>query len=207
MDAREQLRRWHEGQRAALARALAALEDGAGARPGDTFIREETIKTERFEGKVPITYFHVPPEHRRHRGETLLYVLPPAPEKKRHGGRKTIPVPPEVAAQDAPVRRETRRVERFYSLVDDRRLGTIESPATIDYCNPDGTVLTQAEADRFQDAIGVRPARRTAPPRWAPPVQRPFQLDDRSTRACRQLSRMTEAARWIAARKVRAVLS
>ncbi len=130
---------------------------------------------------MQITYFHVPPEHRRHRGETLLYVLPPAPEKKRHGGRKTIPVPPEVAAQDAPVRRETRRVERFYSLVDDRPLGEIKTPPHIDFWRPDGTEMPKAEADRFQDEIGARPPRQ-APPRWQPKVQTSFQLDGINTR-------------------------
>jgi len=148
----------------------------AAARPGDTIIREETIKTDRFEGKVPITYFHVPTEHRQRRGDTLLYLLPPPPEEKRHGGRKKIAVPAEVAAQDAPVRRETRRVEQFFSLADNRPLGEIKTPPHIDFWQADGTELTKAEADLFQDEIGARPPRQ-APPRWQPKVQTSFQLD------------------------------
>lgn len=153
----------------------------AAARPDDTIVREETIKTDRFEGQVPISYFHVPAEHRQRRGDTLLYLLPPPPEQKRHGGRKKIAVPPEVAGQDAPVRRETRRVEQFFSLADNRPLGEIKSPPHLDYWQADGTELTKAEADLFQDEIGARPPRQ-APPRWQPKVQTSFQLDGINTR-------------------------
>ena len=86
-----------------------------------------------------------------------------------------------IRDRDAPVRRETRRVERFYSLTDNRPLGVIESPPHIDFWQADGTELTKAEADLFQDEIGARPPRQ-APPRWQPKVQTSFQLDCINTR-------------------------
>ncbi len=110
---------------ATLSRATQKI---AAAHPEATFVREEQIETKTFRGKVDIHHFHVPEERRRRRGDIILDLLPPATEKKKHGGRRTITVPPQVAEQEAPVRRETRHVERFISLATDQPLAERTSP-------------------------------------------------------------------------------
>ncbi len=148
-----------------IGRAVKAI---GAARPEDIFTRAEPLETDRFKGTVDISYIHVPPERRRDDADIALYVLPPA-TKKRHGGDHRIAVPREVAAQDAPVRRETRRVERFFSLVTDAQLGVIEGKPFIDFCAADGTPMTAAEAEAFQVAIGAQPP---PPPRYRPTQSR-----------------------------------
>ncbi|MDP9373835.1 MAG: PriCT-2 domain-containing protein, partial [Chloroflexota bacterium] len=148
-----------------IGRAVKAI---GAARPEDIFTRAEPLETDRFKGTVDISYIHVPPERRRDDADIALYVLPPA-TKKRHGGDRRIAVPPEVARQDAPVRRETRRVERFFSLATDAQLGVIEGKPFIDFCAADGTPMTAAEAEAFQVESGAQPP---PPPRYRPAQSR-----------------------------------
>lgn len=147
------------------------------ARPDLVFFKPERIETKTFRGNVPIPYYHVPEADSQSRGAILLHLLPPPAEKKRHGGRRTIPVPPEVSQQDAPVRRETRETQKFYSLVDDRLLGVLTSTTSKDYWTSDGTALTQAEAEAYQVQLGAQPP---PPPRYQPPEQQAFRLADSS---------------------------
>lgn len=141
-----------------------AVKTIAAARPDDIITRTETIETARFKGPVDISYIHIPPEHRQRPADITLHLLPP-PTKKLHGGDHRITVPPEVSAQDAPVRRETRRVERFFSLLTDAQLGIIEGKPFTDFCTAAGTPMTAAEAEAYRVGIGAQPA---PPPRYRP---------------------------------------
>ncbi|MDP9371683.1 MAG: hypothetical protein M3Q65_04350, partial [Chloroflexota bacterium] len=157
---------------------------GTGGRAVDTILkqdritshtRREPIETPTFKGTTDVDYVYIPPEHRHSPAAIMLYLLPPQPERKRHGGdRKTISVPPAVAAQADPVRRETRRVEKFISLATDEPIAERTSTPVVDFWTNTGEALTRTEADAFRVNVGAEPA---PPPRWAPPAPKPFHLE------------------------------
>ena len=100
--------------------------------------------------------FACPVEERVSVARLGLGLLGRANPQKRHQGRKPArEMPPAVAEQDAPVRREHRTVETFYSLRDDSKLATQTTIGTADYWTPEGEQITQDEARAWQVAHGV----------------------------------------------------
>ena len=84
-------------------------------------------------------------------------MLPPAGEKK-HGGRRTIKVPDEVAAQDHPVRREREHVSRWYDALTNQKLATEVEFLGKDYWTAQGEQLLPEEVTRQRVARGYEPA-------------------------------------------------
>lgn len=141
----------------------------------DAFTREEQIETPKFKGKVAIAYLFLPPAVRGQRGKAVLGILPTCAGAKDHGGRRTIPVPPEVAAQAHPVRRERELVTRWYSALSDAKIAT-ETPTRLgtDYWTAGGAQLLPEEVERQRVAAGYQPPRPPAYRPPAPPTQTPL---------------------------------
>ncbi len=118
-------------------------------------------------------YFACPVEERGSVVRLGLGLLNRATPQQRHAGRKPPKVlPPAVAAQTAPVRREQQHIDRFYSLRDETQLATVTTTGVTDYWTPDGEQLTQEAARAWQVAHGVRAATvETQQHYHAPPVR------------------------------------
>jgi len=142
----------------------------------DAFTRTEHIETPTYKGDVPIAYIHIPPALHGRRGAAVLAVLPEVTAKK-HGGRRTIDVPPEVAAQPHPVKRERELVTRWYDALSNAKIVT-ESPTLLgaDYWTAQGEQRTAAEIEALRVQAGYQPA----PPKpWQPTArhdQRPLRI-------------------------------
>ena len=124
----------------------------------DAFTRTERIETPTYKGDVPIAYIHIPPDLRERRGAAVLAILP-TPTTKKHGGRRTIEVPAEVAAQPNPVKRERELVTRWYDALSDEKIVT-EAPARFgtDYWTARGEQRTREEIDAERVHTGYQPA-------------------------------------------------
>ncbi len=124
----------------------------------DFTTRTEAIETPTFKGRVAIPYIHIPPELRDRRGAAVLSILP-TPTAKKHGGRRTIAIPPEVAAQPHPVKRERELVTRWYDALSNAKLVT-ERPAPLgtDYWTAQGEQRTAAEIEALRVQSGYQPA-------------------------------------------------
>jgi len=104
-------------------------------------------------------YYACPVEERTSVARLGLGLLARAKPQGRHAGRKPPKVmPPAVAAQTAPVRREQQHIERFYSLRDETKLATVTTTGVTDYWTPDGEQITREAACAWQVAHGVRAA-------------------------------------------------
>lgn len=137
------------------------------------FAREETIETPTFKGKVEIPYIHIPLEFRSQRGKAVLGILPTCTGEKKHGGRRTIPVPPEVAAQADPVRRKREHVTRWYSALTDKPLAAQTEHLGTDYWTAQGEQLLPEEVERQRVDLGHEPPR---VPTYRPTVQPPLRI-------------------------------
>ena len=131
----------------------------------EAFTRDEQIETPQFKGKVPVAYVHIAPEQRGQRGKAVLGILPTCAVEKKHGGRRTIPVPEAVAAQDNPVRRKREHVTRWIDALTDRPLTTQTEHLGTDYWTAQGEQLLPEEVERRRVAAGYEPPR---VPTWRP---------------------------------------
>jgi len=140
----------------------------------DAFTRPERIETPEFKGEVEIPYIHIPPAQRGRCGTAVLGILPPCDGPKKHGGRRTIDVPPEVAAQPNPVKREREIVTRWYDALSNEKLVT-ERPAPLatDYWTAAGEQRTREEIDTLRVRAGYQPA---PTPAYRPIVQAPLRI-------------------------------
>ncbi len=142
--------------RGAIATAAERLARGT---PRDVI--EATYNRDGRDVKTNHHYFACPVEERASVARLGLGLLARAAPQQRHQGRKPPKVmPPAVAAQDAPVRREQIHVEKFFSLRDDTPQATpLAIQTTIvdaDYWTAAGEQLTQEAARDWQVAHGVR---------------------------------------------------
>jgi hypothetical protein len=138
----------------------------------DAFTREEQIETATFKGQVPIAHIHIPPELRGRRAAAVRAILP-EPAAKKHGGRRTIPVPREVANQPHPVRRKREAVTRWFDALSDKQLAVEVATVGIDFWTPKGESLAPEEVERQRVASGRQPA---PVPSYLPTVQEPLRL-------------------------------
>ncbi len=138
----------------------------------DAFTRTEHIETPTYKGDSTIAYVHIPPELRDRPAAAVLSILP-TPTEKKHGGRRTIAVPAEVAAQPHPVKRERELVTRWYDALSDEKIVT-EAPARLgtDYWTAAGEQRTREEVE----AIRVRAGYRPAPAKPWQPTQPPLRI-------------------------------
>ncbi len=138
----------------------------------DAFTRTERIETPTYKGDVPIAYIYVSPGLRERRGAAVLSILP-TPTEKKHGGRRTIAVPAEVAAQPHPVKRERELVTRWYDALSDEKLVT-EAPARLgtDYWTAQGEQRTREEVEALRVQAGYQPA----PAKPWQPTQPPLRI-------------------------------
>jgi len=140
----------------------------------DAFTRTERIETPEFKGEVEIAYIHIPPALRGQGGKAVLGILPPCDGPKKHGGRRTIDVPPEVAAQPNPVKRERELVTRWYDALSNEKLVTERPvPLATDYWTAAGEQRTREEIDTLRTRAGYQPA---PTPAYRPTVQAPLRL-------------------------------
>jgi cell division protein FtsB len=168
-----------------LARGFKSIQEAGKL---DAFTRTEHIETPTYKGPVPIAYIHIPTALHGRRGAAVLAVLPEATAKK-HGGRRTIEVPAEVAAQPHPVKRQRELVTRWYDALSDEKIVT-EAPTLLgsDYWTAQGEQRTTAEIEALRVRAGYQPA--PAKP-WQPtqaplrihPDPEPFQDETVSPRA------------------------
>ena len=147
---------------AALPREPVAFGDGQAFA---AFARPEHIETPAVKREVDIAYLHIPESLRNQRGQAVLGILPTCAEPKKHGGRRTIPVPPEVAAQENPVRRKREHVSRWFDALTDRPLTTQTEHLGTDYWTTQGEQLLPDEVERRRVAAGYEPPR---VPTWRP---------------------------------------
>ncbi len=140
----------------------------------DAFTRTERIETPEFKGDVEIAYIHIPPALRGRCGKAVLGILPTCDGPKKHGGRRTIDVPPEVAAQPHPVKRERELVTRWYDAITDENIVT-EKPEALgrDYWTAQGEQRTAAEIEALRTQAGYQPA---PTPAYRPIVQAPLRM-------------------------------
>lgn len=151
------------------ARGFKAIQEAGKV---DAFTRTERIETPTYKGDVPIAYIHIPPDLRERRGAAVLSILP-TPTEKKHGGRRTIAVPAEVAAQPHPVKRERELVTRWYDALSDEKLVT-EAPAPLgtDYWTAQGEQRTREEVEALRVQAGYQPA----PAKPWQPTQPPLRI-------------------------------
>jgi hypothetical protein len=155
----------------------------------DAFTRTERVETATYKGNVPIAYIHIPPALHGRRGAAVLAVLPEVTEKK-HGGRRTIDVPPEVAAQPNPVKRERELVTRWYDALNNAKIVTDkpESLGTDYWTAQEGQRSAQweqrtaAEIEALRVGAGYQPAptkpwQPTQPALQIHPDPEPFHLE------------------------------
>lgn len=145
-----------------VARAIGASDDTATARTKELAAARDANGAPLLVKKlVNVRDPDDPTKTQRHQYMTIADPTPPAflrrvaaydpqkPEEARHGGRRTIPVPPEVAAQHDPVRRVTTERQDFFSVTDMRPLGSIAGEVITDFWTSTGTALTQEEVQAF----------------------------------------------------------
>jgi hypothetical protein len=135
------------------------------------FARSERIETPTFKGEVDIPYIFIPEALRGQRGKAVLGILPTCAGEKRHGGRRTIPVPPEVAAQSDPVRRKREHVTRWYAALTDQPLATQTAHLGTDYWTAQGEALTFEQITQQRVAQGYEPPRVPAYRPTQPPLR------------------------------------
>lgn len=142
-----------------LARGFARLK-AAGTL--EAFTRDELIPTPQGDKLRPIAYIYKPPELRGQRGKGVLALLPAAGEKQ-HGGRRTIPVPPAVAAQEHPVRRKRTYRTEWSDALTDEPITTQTTLLGTDYWTNQGGQLLPDEIRQQRVALGYEPPRAPAP--------------------------------------------
>ena len=135
------------------------------------FARSERIETPTFKGDVDIPYIFIPEALRGQRGKAVLGILPTCAGPKRHGGRRTIPVPPEVAAQPDPVRRKREHVTRWYAALTDQPLATQTEHLGTDYWTAQGEALGFDQITQQRVALGHEPPRAPAYRPTQPPLR------------------------------------
>ena len=143
------------------------------------FARAEHVETATFKGTVDIPYVFIPEELRGQRGKAVLAILSAHAVEKRHGGHRTIPVPPEVAQQEHPVRRKREHVSRWYDALTDAPLATQTEHLGTDFWTNQGEHLSFEEIARQRVALGYEPPRAPAYRPTQPPLRvvraEPFQ--------------------------------
>jgi len=150
------------------ARGFKAIQEAGKV---DAFTRTERIETPTYKGDVPIAYIHIPPDLRERRGAAVLSILPETTAKK-HGGRRTIAVPAEVAAQDHPVRREREYVSRWYDALNETKLAVQTDRLGSDFWTAQGEQRTAAEIAALRVQAGYQPA----PAKPWQPTQPPLRI-------------------------------
>ncbi len=158
------------------------------------FARSERIETPTFKGEVDIPYIFIPEALRGQRGKAVLGILPTCAEPKQHGGRRTIPVPPEVAAQSDPVRRKREHVTRWYAALTDQPLATQTEHLGTDYWTAQGEALTFEQITQQRVAEGYEPPRVPA----YRPTQPPLRLHRAEPRQLAEVSHSMAEPRQLA---------
>ena len=152
--ARLKLERAAEGKPINRSAITTAAERLAAGTP--RAVIEVPIERNGREVKTNLQYFACPVEERASVARLGMGLLARTTLQQRHQGRKPPKImPPAVVAQDAPVRREQRHIEAFYSLRDDTKLATQTTIGAIDYWTPSGEQLTQEAARDWQRAHGA----------------------------------------------------
>jgi hypothetical protein len=144
-----------------LSRGFARLREAGTI---DAFTRTEKFTLPN--GKVKeheIAYIHKPPELRGKRGRAVLSILPSVGEKK-HGGRRTIAVPAEVAAQPHPVKRTREYVTRWHDALTDKPITAQTEYLGKDFWTAQGEQLLPEEVTRQRVAEGYEPPRAAPTP-------------------------------------------